>query len=61
MSGRNGNTRGRLIAVEGSGGRSMSVAAKCSKHEALAQIFQFVTVDAGQSIFDQHRPEFVKA
>ncbi|HXA49055.1 MAG TPA: hypothetical protein VNV86_02055 [Candidatus Acidoferrum sp.] len=28
MSGRNGNTRGRLIAVEGSGGRSMSVAAR---------------------------------
>jgi len=38
MSARNGNTRGRLIAVEGSGGRSMSVTAKCSEHEALAQI-----------------------
>jgi hypothetical protein len=61
MSGRNGNTRGHLIAVEGSGGRSMSVAPKRSEYEALAQIFQFVTVDAGQSISDQHRPEFVKA
>ncbi|HXA49056.1 MAG TPA: hypothetical protein VNV86_02060 [Candidatus Acidoferrum sp.] len=61
MSARNGNAQGRLIAVEGSGGRSMSVAPKCSEYEAPAQIFQFVTVDAGQSIFDQHRPEFVKA
>src|SRR5258708_4705396 len=32
MSGRNGNTRGRLIAVGGSGGRSMSVDAKRSEH-----------------------------
>ena len=56
MSARNGNTRGRLIAVGGSGGRSISVAAKRSEHEALAQIFQFVTVDAEQSIFRSTPP-----